>query len=68
MTLRRINVGVLGCGAVAELCYLPAIQNIPTIKIKALADVNRKDIKLKGKTVFKEDPIRIPVKREKGIL
>ena len=53
--MRRINVGVLGCGAVAELCHLPAIQNIPEIKIKALADVNKeRALELVGKFNLKE--------------
>lgn len=33
-----MNVGVIGCGAIAEIAHLPAYQNAPGVKIMGLAD------------------------------
>ena len=41
--MSRINVGIIGCGAVAEKCHLPAVRGIPEIKVKALADINQEN-------------------------
>ena len=37
----ELNVGIIGCGAVAQSCHLPAAKRMPNIKIKALADINK---------------------------
>jgi len=36
--LRIVNVGLIGCGAIAEIAHLPAYQNAPGVRIAALAD------------------------------
>lgn len=43
--LRKVKVGVIGCGAVLERFHLPAVRKIPEIEVKALADINEKRIK-----------------------
>jgi len=40
-SLGRVNIGIIGCGAVAETCHLPAVKSLSDLKIKALGDINR---------------------------
>jgi predicted dehydrogenase len=35
-----IRLGIIGCGAAAEFCHLPAARVLPEVKVVALADVN----------------------------
>lgn len=37
----EVNVGIIGCGAVAETCHLPAVKRLLNLRIKALADINK---------------------------
>ncbi|MEM3591718.1 MAG: DUF362 domain-containing protein [Candidatus Bathyarchaeia archaeon] len=39
-----VKVGVIGCGAALEKHHLPAIRDLPGVKVKALADVNERRI------------------------
>jgi len=39
--LDEVNVGIIGCGTVAETCHLPAVKSLSNLRIKALADINR---------------------------
>jgi len=39
--LKELRVGIIGCGAVAETCHLPAVKKISNVRVKALADVNK---------------------------
>ncbi|HYE13306.1 MAG TPA: Gfo/Idh/MocA family oxidoreductase [Pyrinomonadaceae bacterium] len=38
MALRRLKVGVLGCGRVARLVHLPALARLPCVEVCAVAD------------------------------
>ena len=46
LDLNSIRVGVIGCGAVFERYHLPAVKGNPSIKIRALADVNEERMEL----------------------
>lgn len=39
--MKSVNIAVIGCGAVAERYHLPALQRVPQLKVRALADINR---------------------------
>lgn len=39
--MEKTNVSIIGCGAVADLMYLPAIKQIENIEIKNLIDLNQ---------------------------
>ena len=36
----RKRIGIIGCGAVTEVCHLPAARNNPNVEITALVDLN----------------------------
>ena len=40
--MNRISLGIVGCGAVAEVSHLPAAQRISNIQVAALVDKNLK--------------------------
>lgn len=35
-----VEIGIVGCGAVTELCHLPAAARCPSVRIAALVDTN----------------------------
>jgi predicted dehydrogenase len=39
--LRELRIGIIGCGAVAETCHLPAAKKLIDVRVKALADISR---------------------------
>jgi predicted dehydrogenase len=39
--MNRIKIAIIGAGAVAELCHLPAAQRCPELEIVALVDMNQ---------------------------
>jgi len=41
MTKRKIGVGVVGCGEIAQLMHLPIIKELPQLEIAALCDLSR---------------------------
>ncbi|MFQ6096075.1 MAG: Gfo/Idh/MocA family oxidoreductase, partial [Candidatus Bathyarchaeia archaeon] len=43
--LEELKVGIIGCGAVAETCHLPAAKRISNVRIEALADINEERAK-----------------------
>jgi len=40
--MRVLNVGVIGCGAIADLIHLPAYREIPEANVIAVCDVNKR--------------------------
>lgn len=38
--MSKVKLSIIGCGAVAELMYMPAIQQIENIELKNLVDLN----------------------------
>ena len=42
---KRLNVAIIGAGAVAEIFHIPALQRLPEYKIKYIIDVNEKRLK-----------------------
>ncbi|MEN6357862.1 MAG: Gfo/Idh/MocA family oxidoreductase [Armatimonadota bacterium] len=38
--MRTINIGIIGCGGIATKAHMPALQNVPDVKIMAVCDVN----------------------------
>jgi predicted dehydrogenase len=52
--LKRINVAIIGCGAVAEIFHIPTLLRMPEFNISYLVDVNEDRIKvLKNKFQLK---------------
>jgi predicted dehydrogenase len=43
--MKRVNLAVIGCGAVAEIFHLPTLQRMPEFEIKYLVDINENRIK-----------------------
>lgn len=39
--LGKLKIGIIGCGAVAETCHLPAAKKLSDVKVKALVDINK---------------------------
>lgn len=46
--MKRINVGIIGCGAIAESEHLPNILSIPQAKLVAICDINEKRLEDMG--------------------
>jgi len=44
-----IRFGIVGCGAVAQLCHLPAAKRVRDVKVVALADKNLAQARLLGR-------------------
>jgi predicted dehydrogenase len=38
--MKRVNIAIIGCGAVAERYHLPALQRVPQLKVRALVDTD----------------------------
>ena len=38
--MKRIKIGIIGCGAVADLLHLPALRKVPIFKVVSLCDVD----------------------------
>lgn len=38
--MKKINIAIIGCGAVAEIFHIPTLQRMPEVNISALVDVN----------------------------
>jgi predicted dehydrogenase len=43
--LRRINVAIIGCGAVAEIIHIPTLLRMPEFSISYIVDVNEDRVK-----------------------
>lgn len=43
--MKTINIGIIGCGAVAENCHFPALKRVPRLNILALSEVNKARLK-----------------------
>lgn len=43
--MKKINVAIVGCGAVAEIFHIPTLQRMPEFNISALVDVNEERAK-----------------------
>jgi len=39
-TTRPLRLGIVGCGAVTQICHLPAARSVPDVEVVALADLN----------------------------
>lgn len=39
--MRRINVGIIGCGAIAESAHVPNLLSIPQAKIEGICDIKK---------------------------
>ncbi|MDQ7827889.1 MAG: NAD-dependent epimerase/dehydratase family protein [Armatimonadota bacterium] len=39
-TARPVRLGIVGCGAVTQICHLPAARSVPDVEVVALADLN----------------------------
>jgi len=42
--MNKLKIGIVGCGKVAELCYLPASRKLNSIEISALVDINEQQL------------------------
>lgn len=38
--MTRVKIGIIGCGAVADLHHLPALKKVPILKVVSLCDIN----------------------------
>lgn len=57
--MKKINVGIIGCGTVAEQYHLVALRRVPTMHVSALVDANlERTLKLK-ELFFPSQPIRV---------
>lgn len=41
---KEINIGIIGCGAIAQIIHLPILKKMPNVKIKAICDVDKRKI------------------------
>lgn len=41
---KELHIGIIGCGAVAQIIHLPILKKISGIKIKAICDVDKRKI------------------------
>lgn len=39
--MKQLNIAIIGCGAVAEIFHLPAIQRLPEYSLRYLIDINQ---------------------------
>jgi predicted dehydrogenase len=46
---REVRIAIVGCGAVAEVCHLPAAEATPEVKVVALVDTNLERARTLGK-------------------
>lgn len=43
--MKKIRVGVIGCGSIAEIAHFPAIKKFPEVKLVAVCDINEETAK-----------------------
>jgi predicted dehydrogenase/nucleoside-diphosphate-sugar epimerase len=48
--IKKVNVAIVGCGAVTEQCYLPALQRSDRGAVTALIDINQERTQYLGDT------------------
>lgn len=47
---KKLEIGIIGCGAVAQIIHLPILKKMNNVKIKAICDIDkRKLIAIKDK-------------------
>ena len=51
---RSVNAGLIGCGKLATSVHLPAMMKIEGLKVRALSDINEKNL-MDAKRTFKVD-------------
>lgn len=54
--LKRINVGVIGCGFIAEKAHIPNVLNLPESRLISICDINRDKLQsIQNKFSVRED-------------
>lgn len=55
---KQIKVGIIGCGAVAQIIHLPILKKLNNVEIEAICDIDKRKLSIiKEKYDIKKKPM-----------